>query len=240
LFRARDVRPHPGGDIEFIECAQYCGTGRAGLVPGRDEMCLRCFGRPASVMEFVEQIEFDIAALVFGFRQRLHVVGGFEMHGGFTERQYRRAPGRGVRPRDEFVALAERHVAEQSFVDGEIRRRSRPPQDAHRRGPTPRALVDARHRNAHRCRLLEANYSAMEPMAEVRIGKFGVLFARVDLDAHVDIAFANLDHVNARPQLADQRLHRGALDDQIGRILDQGFGLEAARTPRKAKQPGNA
>ncbi len=74
-------------------------------------------------------------------------------------------------------------------------------------------------------------------MAEVRIGKFGVLIAGVDFDAHVDIAFADLDDVNARPQLTDQRLGRGALDDQFGRIFDQGFGLESARTGRKAKGP---
>jgi hypothetical protein len=77
-------------------------------------------------------------------------------------------------------------------------------------------------------------------MAEVRIGKFGVLFAGVDFDAHVDIAFADLDDVIARTQLADQRLGRSALDDQFSRIFDQRLGLESARTRRKAKDPGNA
>ena len=76
-------------------------------------------------------------------------------------------------------------------------------------------------------------------MAEVGIGKFGVLFAGVDFDAHVDVAFADLDDVNARPQLTDQRLGSGALDDQFGRIFDQGFGLESARARRKAQDPGN-
>jgi hypothetical protein len=44
-------------------------------------------------------------------------------------------------------------------------------------------------------------------MAEVRIGKFGVLFAGVDL-TRTSISFADLDDVNARTQLSDQRLGR--------------------------------
>ena len=82
LLGARDVRAHPGGDVEFIQCAQDGGARRAGLVAGRDEMRLRGFGGTASVVEFVQQVELDIAALVFGFRQRLQVVSGFEMYRG--------------------------------------------------------------------------------------------------------------------------------------------------------------
>ena len=50
LLGARDLRTHAGGDVEFIECAQHGGARRAGLVAGRDEMRLRCFGRTAAVV----------------------------------------------------------------------------------------------------------------------------------------------------------------------------------------------
>ena len=208
LLGARDVRTHSGGDIEFIECAQHGGARRASLVTGCDEMRLRRLGRTAPVLEFEQQVELDIAALIFGFRQRLQVVRGCEMGRRLAQRRYRCAPRCRVRACDELVAFPERHVTEQAFIDGRIRRRPRPAQDAHRGGATPGALIDARHRDAHRGRLFQANYRAVEAVPEVRIGEFGVLLAGVDLDAHVDVALADLDDVDARPQLADQRLGR--------------------------------
>jgi len=107
-------------------------------------------------------------------------------------------------------------------------------------GTAPCALVDARQRNAHRRGLLEANYSAMQPMPQVGIGKLGVLVASVDLDAHVDITLADLDDVDARTQLADEGQWFGALDVEFRGVLNQGLGCESAHAGGKAEHPNNA
>ena len=114
---------------------------------------------------------------------------------------------------------------------------SRPAQDAHRGGAAPGALVDARQRNAHRCRLLQANYSAVQPVAQVGVGKFGVLVAGVDLDAQVDVALADLDQVDARAQLAAERLRLGALDVEVRSNTRPGARFRSRPYRRKGKAP---
>ena len=216
LLGARDVRAHPGGDAEFIQCAQDGGTRRAGLVAGRDEMRLRRFGGPASVLEFVQQVELDVAALVFGFRQRLHVVRGFEMRRGLPHRRYRCAPRCGVRPGDQLVALAERHVTEQAFIDGRIRLSV-----AASAGCAPRRLHARRagRRSTAKCaplpvasRLTTVRCSPWRRYASassVCCSPASILTRRSMSRSRTSTTYM------PGTQLADQRLRSGALDDAV-------------------------
>ena len=200
-------------------------------------MRLRGFGGPAAIRELEQQVELHGAALIFRFRQGLHVVCGREMRGRLAQGMNGGVPRRAVGARDQRVGLAERHVAEQPLVGRSIRRGLRPAQDAHRGGAAPVSLVDAGESDLNRGRLRQANYRAMQSVALVRVGEFGVLVAGVDADAQVDVALADLDQVRAGPQLAAERQRLGAVDPDFGGVFDERLGFEAAGTGRKARSP---
>jgi hypothetical protein len=77
-------------------------------------------------------------------------------------------------------------------------------------------------------------------MPEICVSELGVQIARLDLDPEVDVTFADLNHVNAHTQLADQRLWPGSLNVEFGGVFDEGLGFEAARTRREANYPNDA
>ena len=121
--------------LNSFERAQNLGTRRAGLIAGhqRNAACADVSGS-AAVLEFVQQVEFHIAALVLGFGQRLHVIGRFEMSGGLAHGLNRCTPGFRVSLRDQLIALSESHETEKALIGRGVRGRLRPAQDAQRRG----------------------------------------------------------------------------------------------------------
>ena len=82
LFLAQHLRAHPRRQVELVERAQDRGACLAGRIIHCGEMSLRRFGGPAAIGKLVQQVEFDGAALIFAFCQRLHVVCRREMRRG--------------------------------------------------------------------------------------------------------------------------------------------------------------
>ena len=77
----------------------------------------------------------------------------------------------------------------------------------------------------------------MQAVAQVGIGELVWTGPGVDAHAQVDVALADLDEIDARPQLARQCLGRLALDPDIGGKLDQRLGFESAHASGKAERP---
>ena len=94
------------------------------------------------------------------------------------------------------------------------------------------AVLGVRQRDAHRARLVQTNYRAMESVPQVRVRELDASRARVDAHVHVDVALADFEQVGARRQVAGDGMRLGALDDDFGRKLDERVRIETARTCR--------
>ena len=195
-------------------------------------------GGPAARAVVVQQVLFDVTALVFGLGQRLRVIGGLELARSLAQRRERSAPCRRVVLRRERTSLTEQPEAEQAMIGLRIRRDPGPAQDAYRGGALPAALVDARQRHLEPHRCVQANYRAVQAVSQVGVGELGMRGTGVDADAQVDVAFANFEQVGSRVELASHGVRPRAADHHLGRIFDQRLGLEAAAAAAKAQHPG--
>ncbi len=77
----------------------------------------------------------------------------------------------------------------------------------------------------------------MQAVAQIGIGEAGMHGARVDAHAQVDVAFADLDEVDAGPQLAARWSRGFAVQVDFGGELDQRVGFEPAQSNRKGMTP---
>jgi hypothetical protein len=113
-----------------------------------------------------------------------------------------------------------------------IRCALRPAQHAYGGGALPGALVDAEQRDHDPRRGCQANYRAVQAMAQVGIAEFGVYGTGVDADVQVDVAFANLEQVGPRFKLARDRLRPRAANHHLGQYSTN---RSASRPPLQAQ-----
>src|SRR3954466_3598401 len=66
-----------------------------------------------------------------------------------------------------------------------------------------------------------------------------MLLSRVDAHAQIDVAFAHLDQVDARAELAPEGVRVTAGNHDVGGILHQRIGFESGAARTKAQRPGD-
>jgi len=124
------------------------------------------------------------------------------------------------------------------MVGPRVRPARGPTQDAHRGGAFPGPLVDAGQCHFELRRRGQTNYRAVQAVARAGIGELGVGRSGVDTDAQVDVAFAYLEQVSASVELAHDGMRVFAPDHDVGGVLDQRVGFEAAAARANAQHPG--
>ena len=240
LFGARHFGSEGVRLGELGHRAQHGRAMHASGVADRIEMRLGGLGGAARIFVVVQQEILQPAELVFGFGQRAHVLGGLEMHDGRAHRRHGLGPRCLVALAHQGIAVAEFDVAQQALVRRRIGLLARPAKDAHRGGAAPGALVDAVQCQFHRRRPVQANYQAMHAMSKIGVAEFRVLAGGVHLHAQVDVAFPDLEKIDALTQLAREGLGAGTLDVDFGGILDQRLGFQAVHASGKEYEPDRA